>query len=61
MDILQRLFLQIKSFLNVPLFSDGTSAITIWTLLWLIILILLLFSVTRWLAEDLDRHPSPGP
>lgn len=51
MDILQRLFVQIKSFLNVPLFSAGTSAITIWTLLELIILILLLFSVTSWIKH----------
>ena len=41
----------IKDLLDVPLFSAGKSSITIGTLIWLVILILLLFSVTRWLKQ----------
>ena len=49
MDSLQQLFIQIKSFLDIPVFSAGKSSITLWTLVVLVILILLLFSITRWL------------
>jgi len=49
MDIIGQLLGQIKSFLDIPLFSAGKSSITIWTLVWLVILTLLLFSLTRWL------------
>jgi small-conductance mechanosensitive channel len=49
MDIIGQLLGQIKSFLDLPLFSAGKSSITIWTLVWLVILTLLLFSLTRWL------------
>ena len=49
MEIVHRLYVQIAVFLDTPLFSAGTSPITIGTLLRLIILILLLFSVTHWL------------
>ncbi|MBK5283348.1 MAG: mechanosensitive ion channel [Nitrospiraceae bacterium] len=49
MESLQQLFIQIKSFLDIPVFSAGKSSITLWTLVVLVILILLLFSITRWL------------
>jgi len=49
MESIQQLFIRIKSFLDIHLFSAGTSSITLWTLVLLIILILLLFSITRWL------------
>jgi len=49
MDIIGQLLGQIKSFLDIPLFSAGKSSITTWTLVWLVILTLLLFSLTRWL------------
>lgn len=49
MEIVHRIYLQLASFLDTPLFSAGASPVTIGTLLRLIILILLLFSVTRWL------------
>lgn len=49
MESLQQLFIRIKSFLDIPVFSAGESSITLWTLVVLVILILLLFSITRWL------------
>ena len=49
MDDIGQILGQIKSFLDIPLFSAGKSSITIWTLVWLVILTLLLFSLTRWL------------
>ena len=49
--MLQHLFLQIKSWFDIPLFSAGKSSITLWTLISLVILILLLFSVTRRLRH----------
>lgn len=50
MDVIGQLLGQIKSFLDIPLFSAGKSSITIWTLVWLVILALLMFSLTRWLT-----------
>lgn len=50
MDVIGQLLGQIKSFLDIPLFSAGKSLITIWTLVWLVILALLMFSLTRWLT-----------
>ena len=49
MEIVHHLYIQTAAFLDTPLFSAGASPITIGTLLRLIILILLLFSVTHWL------------
>jgi small-conductance mechanosensitive channel len=49
MEVIGQILGHIKSVLDIPLFSAGTSPITIWTLVWLVILTLLLFSVTRWL------------
>lgn len=49
MESLQQLFIRIKSFLDIPIFSAAESSITLWTLVVLVILILLLFSITRWL------------
>ncbi len=50
MDVIGQLLGQIKSSLDIPLFSAGKSSITIWTLVWLVILALLMFSLTRWLT-----------
>ncbi|NOT22870.1 MAG: mechanosensitive ion channel [Nitrospiraceae bacterium] len=49
MESLQQLFNQIKTFLDIPVFSAGKSSITLWTLVSVVILVLLLFSITRWL------------
>lgn len=49
MESLLQLFRQIKSFLDIPVFSSGSSSVTLWTLVILIIFTLLLFSITRWL------------
>lgn len=49
MESLQQLFLQIKSLLDIHLFSAGKSSVTLWTLVILVILVFLLFSITRWL------------
>lgn len=49
MEVIGPILGHIKSFFDIPLFSAGTSPITIWTLVWLVILTLLLFSVTHWL------------
>jgi small-conductance mechanosensitive channel len=49
MEMLQRLLSEIKSWLDIPLFTSGTSSITLWTLLVLTVLIVLLFSITFWL------------
>jgi len=51
MEMLQRLFTEIKSWLDIPIFSSGTSSITLWTLLVVIILIVVLFSITFWLKS----------
>ena len=51
MEMLQRLFSEIKSFLDIPIFSSGRSSITLWTLLVVIILLVLLFSITFWLKS----------
>lgn len=49
MEVIGQILEQIKFFFDIPLFSAGKSPITIWALVWLVILILLLFFVTRWL------------
>jgi len=49
MESLQQLFIQIKSLLDIHLFSAGKSSITLWTLVSVVILVLLLFYTTRWL------------
>ena len=49
MESLQQLFLQIKSLLEIHLFSVGKSSVTLWTLVVLGILLFLLFSITHWL------------
>ncbi|MGH7182819.1 MAG: mechanosensitive ion channel family protein, partial [Nitrospiraceae bacterium] len=51
MVMLQRLFSEVKSWLDIPIFSSGTSSITLWTLLVVIILIVFLFSITFWLKS----------
>jgi small-conductance mechanosensitive channel len=49
MESLQQLFLQIKSLLDIHLFSAGKSSVTLWTLVLLVILVFLLFSITLWI------------
>jgi len=49
MESLQQLLLQIKSLLDIHLFSAGKSAVTLWTLVVLVVLVFLLFSITLWL------------
>jgi len=46
-ELVQQVALRIKAFLDIPIFSSGTSPVTIWTLLSLLILVVLLFTVTR--------------
>jgi len=49
MERLQQFFIQIKSLLDIHLFSIDKSSVTLWTLILLAILVFLLFSITRWL------------
>lgn len=49
MESLHQLLLQIKSLLDIHLFSAGKSAVTLWTLVVLVVLVFLLFSITLWL------------
>lgn len=51
MDLLAQLLSRLKDLLDTPLFSMGASPITIWTLVWVVIPILLLFSSTHWLKH----------
>lgn len=51
MEPLGQILRRIKEVLDIPLFVAGTAPVTIWTLLSLIILTLLLFSITGWLKQ----------
>jgi small-conductance mechanosensitive channel len=51
MELLGQILSRIKEVLDILLFSAGDAPITIWTLVSLVILTLLLFSITAWLKR----------
>ena len=57
METLQKWFGQIKDFLDIPIFKLGEAQLTLWTLLYLVVLLILLFYLTgklkRWIVERL--------
>lgn len=57
MDALQHALNQLRTWLEVPLYSIGSTTVTLWSLLYLVVLVVLLFTVTRrvknWIVQDL--------
>jgi small-conductance mechanosensitive channel len=57
MEAIQSLFGQIKEFLSIPIFKIGATQVTLWTLLYTLVLLVLLFYFTskmkRWIVDQL--------
>ncbi len=57
MDALQHALNQLRDWLEVPLYSSGSTTVTLWSLAYLVVLVVLLFVVTRrvknWIVQDL--------
>ena len=57
MDTLQRLFEQLKRFFDMPLYTSGGASLTLWSLLYVTLMLVLLFYLTgkikKWMVEQL--------
>lgn len=57
MDTLQHLFEQLKKFFDIPIYNGGGASLTLWTLLYVTVLLFLLFYLTgkikKWIVERL--------
>lgn len=57
MKALQDLFEQIREFLSIPIFTVGQSYITLWSLLYIVLFLILLFYLSgklkRWISQGL--------
>lgn len=57
MDTLEHLFEHLKKFFDIPIYNGGGTSLTLWTLLYVTVLLILLFYLTgkikKWIVERL--------
>lgn len=51
METLKDVLNQLHAWLEVPVYSSGSTTVTLWSLVYLVVLVVLLFVVTRWVKN----------